>query len=61
MGSLRVNQSDNASKMTMLQVFASVEGDEEDIYPVIDSEIAQEQCADCELMAYFKKKDRSPE
>ncbi len=44
--------------MTMLEVFASVESNEEEIYPVTFSKIASEQCADRDLKYFFKDKPR---
>ncbi len=44
--------------MTMLQVFASAEGNKEYIYPITISAIALEQRTDHELKAYFKDKNR---
>ncbi len=54
-GSLNVNPSGPASsKMTMLEVFTSVESNKEEIYPVTISKIASEQRVDCDLKYFFK-------
>ena len=56
-GSLQINPSGPASsKMTMLEVFASVEIDKEEIYPVTISEIASEKRVDTVRLKINSKK-----
>ena len=46
----------NTIREATLDIFANMEGSEQEIYPVTAEEIAQEQRKDIELKAYFKKK-----
>ena len=46
----------NTIREATLDIFANVEGNKQEIYPVTVKEIAQEQRKDIELKAYFKKK-----
>ena len=56
-GSLKINPRGSASsKMNMLEVFASVESDKEEIYPVTMSKISSKQCVDSDLKYFFKDK-----
>ena len=56
-GSLQVNPCGPASsKMTMLEVFTSVESNEGEIYPVTIGEIVSEKHVDQVLKYFFKDK-----